>query len=382
MLIGLDLDGKITQWNLKAETQTGKSNAEALGKNLETIIPRFSGKIQLVKDAVSAREVKKETRNVHQEKGREIYENITIYPLIADGVEGAVIQVEDVTEQVKIEELIIQSEKMLSVGGLAAGMAHEINNPLAGMIQTADVMKNRLIGDLETSRKAAEEAGITLKQIEEFMNKRKIPEMIMRIKTSGERASMVIQNMLSFARKSDSQRSTHDLTKLMDDTIELAKNDYDLKKMYDFRLINIIKNYEPDIPELPCAASKIQQVFFNLLRNSAEAMQEPARGTAPEENQLIINISYKKDKGFIQVEIEDNGPGMEEEVRKRVFEPFFTTKPPDRGTGLGLSVSYFIITENHNGEMSVASTPGMGTKFTISLPVSKETLNGKKNTGH
>jgi signal transduction histidine kinase len=114
-----------------------------------------------------------------------------------------------------------------------------------------------------------------------------------------------------------------------------------------------------------CEAAKIQQVLLNILRNGAQAMQA-AGTTAP---RITATIRHDKVRQMVYLEIEDNGPGMDEKTRKRVFEPFFTTKPEGAGTGLGLSVSYFIITENHDGEMTVASHPGGGAKFTIGLPV-------------
>ena len=372
LLIGLNPEGKITQWNLEAEKLTGRKEHEVLGLKLEKVIPRFSKEMERVKEAIASRQKQSSSRQIRHENNKIYYEDTTIYPLIADGVEGAVLRVDDVTEKVQIEELMIQSEKMLSVGGLAAGMAHEINNPLAGMIQTADVMKNRLMGNIEANEKAAADAGISMQQVRDFMVKRKIPDMIERIRSSGRRASEIVQNMLSFARKSDSVRSSHNLASLLDQTLDLAGNDYDLKKKYDFRLIEIEREYEANLPQVPCEAGKIQQVFLNILRNGAEAMQEYGTEPSKENHKFILRVFSKPDEGLVQTEIQDNGPGIDEETGKRVFEPFFTTKPPDRGTGLGLSVSYFIITENHGGKMFVDSDPGKGARFIIQLPAMKD----------
>ncbi|MCP4119203.1 MAG: PAS domain S-box protein [Desulfobacteraceae bacterium] len=287
--------------------------------------------------------------------------------------EGRVTAVEgiahDVTDKMRMEEMMIQSEKMLSVGGLAAGMAHEINNPLAGMMQTAWVMANRLDAQmhLPASIKAAQEAGTSVEAIRNFMEARGILRMITNIIESGRRVAEIVDNMLSFARKSDASLAPHDMADLLDKTLELATTDYDLKKHYDFKKIEIRKEYEDNLPPVPCEGAKIQQVLLNILRNGAQAMQES--GALP--HLFIVRAYVKPERKMMCLEIKDNGPGMTEATRKRVFEPFYTTKTVGQGTGLGLSVSYFIITENHGGEMTVESRPGAGTKFIIHLPLER-----------
>jgi len=169
--------------------------------------------------------------------------------------------------------------------------------------------------------------------------------------------------MLRFSRKSDSKFELHNISELLENTIILAINDYDLKKKYDFRKIKIVKEYQEDLSAISCEEGEIQQVFLNIMKNGAQAMHEA--GT--ENPQLTIRTRFEKDRKMICIEIEDNGPGMDEATRKKVFEPFFTTKPVGVGTGLGLSVSYFIISENHKGSMAVESTLGKGTKFIIGL---------------
>jgi len=324
-----------------------------------------------VQKAIQNRKMLSGSKHSHQQDGEIRHEYITIYPLIATGVEGAVIRMDDVTERVRIDEMIVQSEKMLSVGGLAAGMAHEINNPLAGIIQNSYVLTNRLTGEnIPANLKAAQKMGTSMETIRGFMEIRGIPKILDRICKSGSRAAEIITNMLSFARKSDSGKSSHDIRKLLDQCVVLAGADYDLKKKYDFRLIAILREYDEDLPRVSCESGKIQQVLLNILRNGAEAMQDEA-GWLDSEPRFILRLKHENQEGLVCIEIEDNGPGMTEEIRKRVFEPFFTTKPTGRGTGLGLSVSYFIITENHNGEMSVESVPGKYTKFRICLPAER-----------
>ena len=153
---------------------------------------------------------------------------------------------------------------------------------------------------------------------------------------------------------------------LLEKTVEIAKSDYDLKRQYDFKKIKIVKEFDKNTPMIMCEVTKIQQVFFNILKNSAEAMQEVENPVDP-----TFYLRVKPQGGFVCIEIEDNGPGMTEETRKRIFEPFFTTKPVGKGTGLGLSVSYFIVTDNHNGKMAVMSEPGKGARFIIQLPITE-----------
>ena len=138
----------------------------------------------------------------------------------------------------------------------------------------------------------------------------------------------------------------------------------DMKKHYDFKQIHIVRAFDDTVPPVPCEASKLQQVFLNILKNGAEAMADVVARKA----QPTFTLRVNDDGLWVRVEIEDNGPGMDAKTRRRIFEPFFTTKPVGKGTGLGLSVSYFIITENHGGKMDVFSTDGEGTRFVIRLP--------------
>ncbi len=373
-LIGLNMECKVTQWNLKAEKYTGKSSKEAIGKAFIELVPHLDSEMEKILLAIETKEVQLISKRPFFDNDRTVFEDITIYPLIENGVQGVVIRIDDVSDRVHIEEMMVQSEKMLSVGGLAAGMAHEINNPLAGMIQTANVLANRLGKlDIPANLKAAEDAGTSIESIKKFILSREIPRMIQTINESGKRVATIVENMLSFARTSDARKSSHLLSELVDKTLELAATDFDLKKHYDFRLIEIQKEYEKNLPMLPCEAGKIQQVILNILHNGSQAMQK----SGTENPKFIIRIKHDQQNGNLIVEIKDNGPGMNEETLKRVFEPFYTTKPVGEGTGLGLSVSYFIITENHGGEMWAESKPGEGANFLINLPLERRDNNDR-----
>ncbi len=369
ILIGVDSDGNVTQWNNEAHRTTGISVKEAVGQPLLRMFPRLSPQKEMIEKVIKNHEILTCHRMTYKKENETIYEDLTIYPLITEDAEGAEIRIDDVTEYTKMEELIIQSERMVSVGGLAAGMAHEINNPLAGMMQSANVIANRLGKqiDLPANKKAAEEAGTTIDAIKSFMEARSIPRMLQTISDSGQRAAAIIDNMINFVIKRDSGKTCINIRELMDQAIELADTDYKMKKEYNFRQIEIVRKYGENIPTVICEGTKIKQVLLNIIRNGTEAMYE-AKTKDP---QLVFYTWHDKADNIICVEITDNGPGMDEELQKHIFEPFFTTKKTGERTGLGLSISYYIITEDHKGEIEVESQPGEGSKFRIRLPIEK-----------
>lgn len=270
---------------------------------------------------------------------------------------GIVMNLRDITEWKKTQEMMIQNEKIMSLGGLAAGMAHEIRNPLSGIIQNSQILNNRLYGRMSANIKAAQACNLSLDRMESYLNKRNVNALLESFRELGIRINTIIDNMLSFSRKSESRKSPCNLGVLMDRTIELASQDY------DFRQIHIEREYDPDLPKVPCEESKIQQVFFNILKNGGEAMYEKKQ----KEPRFIIRTRQKQQMACI--EIEDNGPGIDAKIQKKIFEPFYTTKNTQEGTGLGLSLSYFIIKTGHHGSLDVVSSPGKGTTFIVCLPL-------------
>jgi len=278
----------------------------------------------------------------------------------------------EICERIKMEEVIIQSEKMMSVGGLAAGMAHEINNPLGAMVQNTQNIVRRLSPTLPANQKAARSCGTDMETIFRYISSRQIDNLLEEIRTSGAQASAIISRMLNFSRRSDAQMDQVDMVQLIEKTIGLAAHDYDLKKKYDFRNIEIKREYEKHLPMVVCDPTEIQQVILNLLKNAAQAMMNHTENPI-----IILNISKHKDQ--IVIVVEDNGPGIEESIKNRVFEPFFTTKPVGVGTGLGLSVSYFIITSHHKGSIAVEASKPDGGKFVIRLPIDGEGVNYAAN---
>jgi len=263
---------------------------------------------------------------------------------------------------------MVQTEKMMSVGGLAAGMAHEINNPLSAIIQGSQNIKRRLDPHLPKNIKVANELDADLSKISEYLTEREIIKFMDNIHSAGQRAAHIVTNMLQFSRQSSRKLDMHNICELLDRAIEIASSDYDLKKGYDFKQLEIIKEYSDMQLQVPCAAPEIEQVLLNLIKNAAQALKEREVNSF-EEHHSTITISCQAIMNQCVLSITDNGTGMDNAVRKRIFEPFFTTKDVGIGTGLGLSVSYFIITSHHNGTMDVSSRLGEGTKFTIKLPL-------------
>lgn len=365
LLIGVDRNCQVTQWNIEAEKVTSLSVQEALGQSLGKVLPHIAFEMERVEEAIRTRTPCSDSLQTNTSGGDVIHENITIYPLIANGVDGAVVRIDDVTNLVKLQQMMVQSEKMLSIGGLAAGIAHEINNPLASILGYVLNIQRRIFGDIPKNHTVASECGVSLEEIRNYLESRDIPRMLDGIHESGLRAGAIVHNMLSFSRKSEKELKPHDIIELLDTTLALAANDYNLEKKYDFRNIEIVREYDEHVPSVYCEKSEMQQVFLNLLRNGAEAMM--AKDYKNAHPRFICRVKHRKEAVF--VEIEDNGTGVDDDVRKRLFEPFYTTKEVGQGTGLGLSVSYFIVTDLHHGSLEVDSALGEWTRFTIKLPL-------------
>ena len=370
VLVGIDTAGTITQWNTEAEKTSKINSREALGMKLSKALPYLETEIEIIITTMLNQTIQKKSIQLRTDNGKTCYEEITIYPLITNGITGTVVRIDDITERVKIEQLMVQSEKMTSIGALAAGMAHEINNPLAAILGYSQNLQRRTFGDLKQNEEAAVQCGISHQQVRQYLKHRQIPEMITGIIESGTRAAKIVSNMLNFSRKSEKKHSYQNLPELLDKTLDLASNDYNLKKYYDFKKIKIIKEYDENLPQIFCDGNEIQQVLLNLLKNGAEAMTEKKYTT--DQPRFICKITATSNMAVIK--IEDNGPGIEAGPLNRIFDPFFTTKEIGKGTGLGLSVSYFIIKDQHNGSIEVDSVPGKGTAFTIQLPIIQSKL--------
>lgn len=252
------------------------------------------------------------------------------------GVAGApavALTLHDTTEAVLMRERLFQSEKMASVGQLVSGVAHELNNPLTGILGFAQLLLARAL-DPDSRRYVETIAG------------------------EAERASKIVQNLLSFARRRRPEKTLVNLTTLVERVLELRE--YELR-VHD---IAVHRDYAPDLPPCFVDPHQIQQVLLNVLINAEQAVKS---GRGPRR----ITVRTASVAGWVRVTVQDNGPGIPPEHLRRVFDPFFTTKPVGEGTGLGLTISFGIV-EEHHGRISVDSRPGEGATVTIDLPIAPE----------
>jgi polar amino acid transport system substrate-binding protein len=353
----------LTGYNPAARNLLTASSVDIIGRTLGEMFPRFAvPECQELIGKVARGELEAQTfQTSFENHGVLGFYDVHVFRTFPDNVAVSIL---DTTERVRLQEMMIQTEKMMSLGGLAAGMAHEINNPLGGIMQGAQVAIRRLTIDSPANMEAARETGCDLAAMRRFIERRGVLTMIEAIRESALRAANIVSSMLEFSRKSPVSHVPTDMNALLDKAVKLSATDYDLKKKYDFRLIHIERDYAPSLPEVVCSVTQIQQVVMNLLANAAQAMAGRPGGVAPP----TITLRTRLEDGAVRIEVSDNGPGMSEEVRRKAFEPFFTTKPPGEGTGLGLSVSYFIVVQNHGGGMRVESKPGAGATFIITLP--------------
>ncbi len=369
VLLSVDRDGRIIEWNTEAEKEAGITWENVRGRLAQDFFPYLSRQFEYLRNAVEKGQPFRWEKLRVEVKGEKRYKDVGIFPLTAEGQEGAVIQIEDITIRVRIEEMMVQAEKMMSVGGLAAGMAHEINNPLGGILQSVQNVLRRTSPELPKNEEIAQECGTNLQTIRCYLEKRNILNFLESIRESGNRASEIIHKVIRFSRSGESRMSPHDLAELAERALELADHDYDLRKKYDFRNIEIIREVDPEMPQVPCIETEIEQVLLNLLRNAAQAMASNASASESPAGKSRIILRVLKEEKMARIEVEDNGPGMEPILIKRIFEPFFTTRQVGTGPGLGLSVSYYIIANNHKGTLSVESEPGKGTRCIVRLPL-------------
>jgi len=240
--------------------------------------------------------------------------------------------IRDVTDQKMLQEQLIQSEKMSAIGQLVSGVAHELNNPLAGISAFAQLLlsEKRFPPDQRTAA-----------------------EMIY---AEARRASRIVQNLLTFARQHKPERSPTSVNQVLDDTLELRG--YELR----VRGIDVQRDYDDQAPETMADAHQLQQVFLNLITNAEQAMERAER------DQQRLTVRTRQAGAVIRTEIEDTGPGIPPNLLERIFNPFFTTKPTGSGTGLGLSISLGIVRE-HEGRIWAENAPQGGARFVIELPV-------------
>lgn len=362
-LIGVTDEGVITHWNSAAACATGITADAALDHPISQVLPDSVVNLEQVK-AVIASQQPESVESYRLIRSNHIhYADITIYPLKLESTAGAVILIEDVTLRVRVENMLIQSEKMHSLGELAAGMAHELNNPLSAILHGVQNIQRRFSTDLPANDEVAQAIGINLDQLQAYLRQRDIYAFLDGIREAGDRSAAIVRNMLEFSRTSFHDYKPVAITELIDHSLDLASKAQELLNPQGGE-VAIVRQYEPGLATVNCVAGEIQQVLINLFRNACQSFSQTHVDHVP----TITVRAYHRD-GEVCIEVEDNGCGMQESVRKHVFEPFFTTKEAGKGTGLGLAVTYFIITEHHEGAIDVISTEGKGSLFRITLPI-------------
>jgi two-component system, NtrC family, sensor kinase len=332
-ILAVDFDGRVTTWNSALEEITGIARERAVRRSIVEVLDRDL--IETIQAAIGdGGWTIRETRHIYKyntatEDGRPLTLNISIAPFeAAHGVvTGALIVLENVTERAQLEEQLVQREKLSSIGLLAAGVAHEVNTPLAGISSYTQML---------------------LQQITEADPKRRLLE---KIHTQTVRASGIVNNLLNFSRTGDAQFREVEINHVLDDTLQLLE-----PQLRNSRL-EIVRHYGEDLPAAYGNASKLQQVFMNLALNARDAM--PAGGR--------LTITTRVVDTSLVVDFRDTGVGIAPEHIARIYDPFFTTKEVGQGTGLGLALSYGIIQE-HGGRIFVESRPNEGAHFTIKLP--------------
>ncbi|WP_419781026.1 two-component system sensor histidine kinase NtrB [Maridesulfovibrio sp.] len=362
----VDAQGNIIDINEAAVDTLGYSREELLKLGISDIAPKINQDEWLKTITRAAPDQRFIFESRHKRKNGRTYPVEVVACIFQEEDHKYCLGVSrDITQRIQTLELFVQQEKMNSLGGMAAGIAHEINNPLAAILGATQNIRNRIFNDSSKNLHIAEECSLNLETMREYLRKRDIVNMLSTISEAGGRASHIISSMLNFSYSGPRKLHTCSIAELLDESLDLIASDLSFCNTSRFSLISIKKEYTENPLPICCMRSEIQQVIMNLIKNASEAMAEKGYpdGEFPE---LVLRIKNKKNG--IALEIEDNGPGIPQKRLKKIFEPFYTSKSVGMGTGLGLSISYFIITEQHKGTIDVSSIPGKGTKFTIRLP--------------
>jgi signal transduction histidine kinase len=305
-----------------------------VGRTIEEILP-----VDLAAE-IAARSEEERVTNLYKfplrnREGRTLVVNVSIAPLAGKSGEpiGRLILVDDITQRMQLEEQLLQTEKLTSLGLLAAGVAHEVNTPLAVISNYIQMLAKQLPADDPRHK-------LTDKIVKQTF-----------------RASEIVNNLLSFSRTGGSEFKEVNLDRIIEETLTLVAHPFRASN------VQVIKTLGSDLPGILGSSNRLQQVFLNLFLNAKDAM--PSGG--------MIEVRTASHNGTVEVEVTDTGLGIQREDLARVFDPFFTTKATGRGTGLGLSVSYGIIKE-HAGKIEVRSTPGKGTSFRLEFPAARKAV--------
>jgi hypothetical protein len=330
-IVVLGLDGEITSWNRSMETLYGRKRQDVRGRPLAEVLPvKFMEALRGTLDLGNQGEIAHIYKlHLPSSDGRSLMVNVSVAPFQSGAAEqsGTILIIDDVTARARLEEQLQHTEKMASVGLLAAGVAHEMNTPLAGISSYTQLLRGQME---ETDSRS---------------------ELLDKIEKQSFRAAKIVNSLLNFSRSSGTEFEQVDVNKALVDVLSLVEH-----QMSGSR-IRVRRELAEDLPAIRGNENRIQQVFFNLILNARDAM--PRGG-------WLTLVTYA-DTDTVVIEVKDTGHGIRRDHIRRIYDPFFTTKGIGRGTGLGLSVSYGIVQE-HGGAIFVDSTPGQGTKFQVALP--------------
>jgi PAS domain S-box-containing protein len=338
-VLAIDLEDRIESWNSQMEVMYALPRWQALTRPLGEIFPEdFVQEFYRLRQSPGIHNLYK--FRLATPTGEIRIVNVAIAPLVTKkfSVVGRLIIMDDITERVGLETQLSQADKLSSIGLLAAGVAHEVNTPLAVISSYAQMLSKQLQGDDQKSG------------------------LLDKITRQTFRASEIVNNLLNFSRTNAAEFSEVDLNRIITDTLNLLE--------HQFKTTRVLVHDElaQHLPTIQGNAGRLQQVFLNLFLNAKDAM--PSGGT--------LKVSTSNGDG-VRVAISDTGSGIAQEHIQRIYDPFFTTKsaPQDgqrRGTGLGLSVTYGIIQE-HAGKIRVESAPESGTTFYLEFPLLKKAVN-------
>jgi two-component system, NtrC family, sensor kinase len=331
-VLTVDLEDRIESWNPQLESLLTISRGEALHHKLDEVLPPD------LAAEITARAASDHVSGIYKfhlntRAGHHLVVNASIAPLVGKGGArlGRLILLDDITQRFRLEEQMVQTEKLTSLGLLAAGVAHEVNTPLAVISNYIQMLAKQIPTD-DPRQKTIE-----------------------RIVKQTFRASEIVNNLLNFSRTGAAEFIEVDINNVLEETLTLVQHPFKTAR------VNVVKNYNDQLPPVLGSITRLQQVFLNLFMNARDAM--PQGG--------MLEVRTAAHNGSVEVEVTDTGSGISPENLHRIFDPFFTTKATGRGTGLGLSVSYGIIKE-HAGKVDVRSTPGQGTSFRLEFPVARK----------
>lgn len=364
ILISIDQAGNVTHWNKSIVELTGIEANEAIGKNLWKLLPGFI-KFKQITNHVS--QIKKSIgfyKELIKIKGNTYYLNVTIFPLLDSQAPKFVLMAHNVTDIEIKEQQLRQSQKMETVGTLAGGLAHDFNNVLGGIIGTISLYKYKISKKRE----------VTGEEIEKYFNM---------IEESANRASDMVQHLLSLTRKHELSFAPTDLNAIIEHTVKICNNTFD-------KSIEIGATYSRGMAMTNADPTQLEQCLLNLCINAAHAMTIMKKEGDKYGGYLNISLEQvKTDKYFFKlhpetgeeedywvISVQDTGIGMKPQVVTKIFDPFFTTKNDGEGTGLGLAMVYNII-KQHKGFIDVYSQDGIGTTFYIYLPILKHKIEEK-----